>query len=131
MSIDVTKNPPRVIFDTNTIISALVFGGKPETVFRLVFDGKINSVISPILLSELTEVLRKRFNFPPQRIQSLEEVIKQSFEVVHPSEVIKSSRDEDDNRVLEAAVEGRCEYIITGDKDLLVLGKFRGIKITT
>ena len=44
---------------------------------------------------------------------------------------INAVRDDDDNRVLEAAVEGKCEYVVTGDEDLLSLQNYGGIKIIT
>ena len=48
-----------------------------------------------------------------------------------PTREITVSRDPDDNRILEAAVAGAADYIVTGDQDLLVLGEFEGIAIVT
>ncbi|MBI2040465.1 putative toxin-antitoxin system toxin component, PIN family [Candidatus Microgenomates bacterium] len=48
-----------------------------------------------------------------------------------PHETLHILRDEDDNRVLEAAREGNCDFIVTGDQDLLDLGKYKKIKILT
>ena len=62
---------------------------------------------------------------------SLSKQIKKSFKIVRPKETINVLKDTEDNRVLEAAIEGNCDYIITGDKEVLNLGSFRGIKIIT
>jgi len=50
---------------------------------------------------------------------------------VYPRKSLNIVRDKKDNHVLECAVEGECEYIVSGDKDLLVLKEFQGIKIVT
>ncbi|MBI2036154.1 putative toxin-antitoxin system toxin component, PIN family [Candidatus Microgenomates bacterium] len=57
--------------------------------------------------------------------------MKKNLQVVSPKVSVKVSRDPDDNRVLEAAGEGDCDFIITGDQDLLELGKYQKIKILT
>ncbi len=121
----------RVILDTNILISAIGFGGVPREVFLLTIKEKIKGVISQILLVELIEVINKKF---PRLIPDLSDIassISELFLIVHPKESINIVRDRDDNRVLEAAVEGDCDFIITGDEDLLKLGKYKKIKIVT
>ena len=51
--------------------------------------------------------------------------MRMDFEVVNPRNSLKVARDDDDNRVLEAAITGKCEYIVTGDEDLLSLKNIR------
>lgn len=124
-------NPPKVVLDTNILVSALVFGGNPEKILKLVKDFKIRAVTSQVLIAELTEILIKKFQFTPNRIQLVEELIKESFELVYPSQECNILKDEGDNRVIEAAIEGRCGFIITGDKGLLDLVLFNNIRIIT
>ena len=123
------KKPPKVVLDTNLLISALIFGGKPEQVYSLVLERQIMGVTSSILVAELTEILTKKFNFELIRIRQLERIIKKHFKIVNPRQILDILNDKDDNRVLEAAVEGRCNYIVTGDKELLELKKYKSIKI--
>ncbi len=125
------KNPPRVLLDTNVLISAHVFGGKPQKIYDLVIEGKIIAITSPVLISELVETLAKKFNFETRRIDQFERIIKKNFKKVHPSTTLNITEDKDDNRVLEAAIEGRCQYIVTGDKELLELGEYKKISILT
>ena len=125
------KSPLKAVLDTNILISALVYGGKPEQVYNLVLEKQIIAVTSNILLAELLEHLIKSFHFEQKRIGQLERIIKKHFIVVHPKEIIKVIRDEDDDRVLEAAAAGNCDYIITGDNDLLELKSYQDIKIVT
>ncbi len=124
-------SPIKVILDTNILISGIGFGGKPREVLHLILDDKIEAITSPILLAELEDVINKKF---PKLVYIFALIIKQikdKFKIVNPQRSLLVSRDEDDNRVLEAAVEGKCSYIITGDKDLLDLKNFKNIKIVT
>ena len=82
MNSGMVKKPPKVVLDTNLLISALVFGGKPKQVYNLVLEKQIIGITSPILLAELTEVLTKKFNFELIRIEQLEKIIKKQLETV-------------------------------------------------
>ena len=131
MNSGMVENPVKVVLDTNILLSAIGFGGKPAEILSLVLKERITAVTSPILLAELEEALRKVLPLSKNDIELILDEIDDEFETVLPRFSIKTSRDEDDNRVLEAAVEGNCEYIITGDKDLLTLKKYKNIKILT
>lgn len=125
------KNPLNVVLDTNILISSLLFAGKQRQILKLVQEGKIIAFTSPILVAELTEILVKKFKFSNEKIILVQELIEENFIIVNPATEIHAVSDEDDNRVLEAAVEGGCIYIITDDKDLLRLKHLRDIKIIT
>lgn len=131
MNSGMVKKPLKVVLDTNILVSALIFGGKPEQVYNLVLEKQITAVISMVLFSELLEILIKKFNFDPKRIEQLERIVKKHFKIVYPKATVNVVKDDDDNRVLEAALEGKCSYIITGDKDLLDLKIYKNIKIVT
>ncbi len=122
----------KVLIDTNVIISALLFGGKPREILKLAITKHIEAVTSPPLLAELLDVLSKKFSFPKETLKLTEHKIKQSFRMVHPIKQVDILNDNNpDNRVLEAALEGNCRYIITGDKELLALGSFEDVTILT
>lgn len=131
MNLGMARNPLKVVLDTNILISALVYGGKPEQIYNLVLEKQMIAITTNILIAELLENLTKKFNFEQGRIEQLGRIIKKHFNVVHPKDIIKVIRDEDDNRVLEAAIAGNCEVIITGDRDLLDLGNFEDVEILT
>lgn len=124
-------NTTRVLVDTNVLISALVYGGKPQDLFELVIIRRITGITSLVLLVELVETLTRKFNFSSEKVYQIEKKIRKSFKFVRPTKTLDVVRDEDDNRVLEAAVEGDCDFIITGDRDLLELSKYKKIKIVT
>lgn len=119
-----------VVLDTNILVSALVFGGNPEEILKLALTKKISAVTSLFLLAELTEILSKKFSFDEKKTLLVVRKIKNTFQVVYPKKEITVLKDNNpDNRVLEAAFEGDCSHIITGDKELLALKKFKNIKI--
>jgi len=122
---------PKVVLDTNVIVSALVYGGKPEQIIRLVLSKEIEAVTSPTLLAELSEVLAKKFNFDQAKIEQTQKKIKEGFRLIQPRKVLTIVKDEPDNRVLEAADAAACDSIVTGDKELLELHAFKDIKIIT
>ena len=128
---DTAENQLKVVIDTNILVSAIAFGGKPAEVLLLVTQEQIQAVTSSVLLTELEETLIKILDLSEGNVQLALEEIKDEFRIVQPRIAIKASRDEDDNRVIEAALEGNCNYIITGDKDLLDLKTFKNIKIVT
>jgi len=124
-------NPVKVVLDTNILIPAIAFGGKPQEVLNLVLEEKIIVFISPILLAEFKEIYRKKFPLSKEDFELTIKNIEELFEIIQPIKTLGVCRDEYDNRVLEAALEGKCSYIITGDKDLLDLGSFKNIEILT
>ncbi|MBF8250098.1 MAG: putative nucleic acid-binding protein, contains domain [Candidatus Levybacteria bacterium] len=131
MNFATEEKPIRTVIDTNILVSAILFGGKPYEVLRLALQEKIVCVISPSLIAEVREVFSKKFPLKEEDFQLTLQSIEEIFEIVQPRKIVSASRDEDDNRVLEAAVEGKCKYIITGDKDLLWLKAYKDIKIVT
>ncbi|MDP2632188.1 MAG: putative toxin-antitoxin system toxin component, PIN family [Candidatus Curtissbacteria bacterium] len=131
MSIGTAANPAKVVLDTNIIISAVGFGGKPRKILQQILDKKIRATTSPVLLAELEDVVTKKFPELKNHFGRINKQIRKKFKVVSPQASVKIVKDEADNRVLEAAIEGECSFIVTGDKQLLDLGSFKGVKIVT
>ena len=119
----------RVVLDTNILISALGFGGKPREIFKLVLEKKITAISSHILLAEFDDVISKKFPKLATELDRIQKQFKKNMKIVKPSRSVHILQDEPDNRVLEAASEGGCDYIVTGDNDLLNLKKFKNILV--
>jgi putative PIN family toxin of toxin-antitoxin system len=121
----------RVTADSNVIISALNFNGNPRDVMNLAADGRIRLFISDEILDEVERVLaRPKFAWPDAEIKRMLVQISYFTEHVQPRQkldVIKE--DPTDNRILECAMASGSEYLVTGDKHLLKLGKYAGVKI--
>jgi putative PIN family toxin of toxin-antitoxin system len=126
----------RAVVDTNVLVSgAMKERSAPHTILGAAADGVFELVTSRQLLDELRRVLARpriaRRIDPSHGNQNDFLAYMESVAVrTEPAVVItEASRDPDDNRVLEAAIAGRVEYIVTGDDDLLALGNFRDIPI--
>ena len=121
----------RVVLDTNIIISALLFGGYPERVFLAGLRGEIQLLTSHALLRELESVLRVKFRLSLRFVKDTLELFKTVAELVETTSQLKViAHPDDDNRVLECAVDGNAEFIVTGDtKHILPLKEYKGIKI--
>ncbi len=123
----------KATLDTNILISTFGWEGHPRKVLEKVILGEVEMITSNEQLTELLEVLDyPRFQFSHDQKDRFKELIIELSTIVSIKEkfnVIKT--DPDDNRILECAVAGGAEYIVTGDSDLLLLRNFRGINIMT
>ncbi len=128
------KNKIRYVFDTNVIISSLLFeNSKPSKALRYALkQGKV--LLSLELLEEISEVLgREKFNrfvTSEEREEFLETFVERAI-LVEISERVQVCRDPKDDKILELPLNGQAEHIVSGDKDLLVLNPFRNVKIVT
>ena len=123
----------RVVLDTNVIVSALLFGGYPERVLLAGLRGEIQLLTSQALLQELENVLSKKFKLGVRLVKDTIDLLKTLAEIVETTSQLKAiAHPDDDNRVLECAVDGHAEFIVTGDtKHILPLKEYKGIKILT
>lgn len=126
------RSKPRYVFDTNVVISALLFGqSKPARAFFGALD-KGEVLISADVIKELNDVLgRKKFEHyvsEEERARFLQSLLRETS-LIEPKETIEACRDPKDDKYLELAVSGAAECIVSGDGDLLVLNPFRGIPI--
>ncbi len=119
----------KVLVDTNVWISALLYGGEPEQLIRFC-KRRCQIVISEYVVDELLNYL-KQIGAPYKWRNSLEKLIKQICLLVEPRDLPVISRDPKDDPVIAAAIAGGSDYIITGDKDLLVLKHVQQISIVT
>jgi len=122
----------RAVLDSNVIVSGLGWSGAPARILDAVLADELVLVTSPPLLAELRRVLAypKLAKVIPDGSR-LADLIEMSSIVVEPLSVFAAVEDESDNRVLEAAVAARVDYIVSGDVHLLTLGTFQGIPILT
>jgi putative PIN family toxin of toxin-antitoxin system len=124
------RSRPRVTLDTNVLLSALVFGGKPRQIIELFARDLIDVVISEEILTEMRRHVANKFAAFSDDLRKFEILLEQDAELVKLGDItIAVCRDPDDDRILETATIGACDYIVSGDKDLLVLEKYKHIQI--
>ena len=122
-----------VVLDTNVLISAILFGGKPREILSQIISGQIDCTLSVDILDEFRGVLqRPKFGFTAEQcIQIIEELHRTCNIIATTTQLRVEISDLDDRMILECAVEAEAGYIISGDPDLTELHPFREIKIFT
>ena len=118
----------RLVLDTNVFVAAVVADGLCRDLVRM--RVRPHTIItSEPLLEELQTILRVKFKANPGKLPLLA-ALREQAEMVAPARLgERVCRDKGDDVVLATAVAGKADIIVTGDDDLLVLKKFRGIRI--
>jgi uncharacterized protein len=121
----------RAVLDTNVLISAYVFpGGKPEAIYRLAIEGRLEIGTSRTLLAEFGRVLDRKFGWSADRVEAAIAQVARIATVVEPSEAAQVvTADPADDRVLEAGRAFGADVIVSGDRHLLDLGAWSEIEI--
>jgi putative PIN family toxin of toxin-antitoxin system len=120
----------KIVLDTNVLIAALIARG---ICHELLEHCVLRHVLftSEFILEETQEKLIEKFSYPAELAAEAVSVLRSRMKVVTPSKLERQvCRDPDDDNILAAAVSGNCDCIITGDKDLLVLKQYEGVKIS-
>ena len=123
---------PNVVVDANTVASAaLKAESTPETalLLALLYDAMY---LSEPVLAEIREVLgRPKFRryLGPDRITEIMALILADAHLVTPITVVRACRDPDDDKYLDLALAAEAYAIVTGDRDLLSMSPWRGIRI--
>jgi putative PIN family toxin of toxin-antitoxin system len=126
------KTIGRVVLDTNILVSALLFKGDLAKIVDLWKKGKIIPVLSRETFAEFEAVLEyPKFSLTRQEIKVIiEEELLPYFEVIEITEDVEGiCRDTADDKFIACAVSASADFIVTGDKDLLDMGKYKAIKI--
>jgi len=124
----------RVVLDTNTLISALLFSGTASRLVPLWQSRRITVLVSKEILQEYLRVLAyPKFQLGDHEIRALveEELLPFAETIRVRRRLAVVRRDPEDDKFLECAVAGRAEYLVTGDRDLRELGSYRRITILT
>ncbi len=120
----------KVCLDANIVISAFAFGGIPLEILERLFNGDFQNVTSPQLLEEIRRNLVGKLKFKESEVALLINYVEDISLVLKPSGQLKAISHTADNLVLELAIIGRCDVLVTGDKKhLLPLNPFQGIAI--
>ena len=128
----------RIVLDTNVVLSALLWRGKPYQLFETIRQrNDVQLYSSAVLTEELADVLSRPFAIERLVLigSSAREVLADYFEVVDLVEPVEAPRvvprDADDDHVIAAAVTAHADFIVSGDSDLLLMGSHQGVSIIT
>ena len=125
----------RIVIDTNVVISAIFFKGKPFYILKKVVEhpNDIEAFASPEILSEYNEIYKRMIekkNRAAPRGNPLDYFVS-SLSIINGGKEIHVSRDPDDDKFIECALNCDAIYIISGDRDLLDIKEYEGVKIVT
>jgi putative PIN family toxin of toxin-antitoxin system len=122
----------RVVLDSNIYVSALTLpGGRADVALAAVLTGAYVALLSEPILGEILGVLGRSFSHDKEELARGALFLSDLAEHVSPRRRLSVLEDEPGNRVLECAIEGDAELIVTGDKALLRLGAFKGVEIVS
>ncbi|HSB32497.1 MAG TPA: putative toxin-antitoxin system toxin component, PIN family [Candidatus Sulfobium mesophilum] len=122
----------RVVFDTNIFVSAFVIlGSLAEKAILKIIEGDDTLLLSKGILDELLTVLSTKFSRDREEISRVAVILSEMTEWVKPTLQIGVLKDEPDNRVLECAVAGKADVIVTGDKEMLRLTNYERTKLVS
>jgi putative PIN family toxin of toxin-antitoxin system len=127
----------RAVVDTNILIRALIKPrGTVGPVLTRLAEGKYVIVYSERMLDELIAKLvlprlHDKYAIDAQTIETTVALLAIRGELVHPARAVKACRDPKDDMLIEAALAGNAEYLVTGDEDLLVLKKYESVRMVT
>jgi uncharacterized protein len=117
-----SKTKLKAVIDTNVYVSGLNFNGKPRNVLDMIWRKEIEVYISPFIVMELENTLEKDFDWDKEAINDTIERIKLNTISIRPNIRISIIKEKDaDNRILECAIEGETQYIVSGDKKHLII----------
>ena len=122
----------RAVIDTTVWISGIFWHGLPHQILEMWKAGDFEIIVSEAILSEIGTKLNEKaieFEMQTEVVNEWLDLIIGEAIFVQPHEKIRACRDPDDDLFLKAAVECRADFIVSGDKDLTDMGKFRGIKL--
>ena len=120
-----------IVIDTNVVASAIFFGGKPAELLKLVLLRRAISAVATLEILEeyqatidylLGKYNGKKLNFTVVPLFS-------AMEIINSSSTITLCRDPDDDKFISCAIDGKCLYIVSGDKDLLTLKEVQNVQI--
>jgi len=122
----------KIVLDTNIFVSALVFpGGRADEALRRVLEGRDHLILSKAIINELLEVLSRKFERDKEALSRTAIFLSEISELVHPRRKLAVLKDEPDNRILECAISGKAELVVTGDRTMLNLVKYNEIKLVS
>ncbi len=124
------NGPSRVVFDTNILFSAVGWLGNPHQCVQAARRGQCLSITCEAILAELTEKLQLKRGLDAAKTTEIVDEIRTFSTLVATSGNLKViAADPEDDPIVECAVVGQAQFIVSGDRHLLDLGNYQGVQI--
>jgi putative PIN family toxin of toxin-antitoxin system len=123
----------KVVLDTNVLVSGIFYSGPPAAILRAWKQGKFRVVLTPPILEEYKDVaVRLGEHFPAIDITRIIDLVLVESELCSPVELAHPvCADPKDDKFIAAAISGKADVIVSGDKHLLKVSGYHGISILT
>ena len=122
----------KIVIDTNVVISGTFFGGYPRKILEAVVNDNIDAYANKSIVNEYLEIIEEMID---RKNGALDKNILSPFinklNLIKTNSKIKLSRDKDDDKFIECAIDSNATYIVSGDNDLLDIIEYNKIKIIT
>jgi putative PIN family toxin of toxin-antitoxin system len=127
----------RVVLDTNVLVSAFISrtGNSARVLDVALTLEDVQLVLSEQIIREFVRAMSRdellvRFDYTLANVEELARLLRKTSQMIEVRSEFKAVKEDPaDNMILNAAHDGKCEFVVSGDKDLLCLGTFRGIRI--
>ena len=120
----------RVVFDTNIFISALAIPGSlAEKAMLKVIEGGDILIISRDIIYEVLSVLSSKFSRDKEGLSHVAVFLSELGQLVKPTQKLSIFKEDPENRILECAIHGKANVLVTGDKEMLQVREYKGVKI--
>lgn len=122
----------KIVIDTNLVASAIYFGGKPEKLIDLLINQRFDAYTNGAIIEEYDATVEKLKKDYPDKTEkfALPDIIAKMHQIEITAEV-HVCRDPDDDKFIGCALDSKSKYIVSGDKDLLAVGKHEDVEIVT
>ena len=124
---------PIVVYDTNILISGMVWGGIPYDCIKLAITDRVEGVTCAEILAEFDEKLTTKLEYSQFQTSRITTRLLGFLRMVKITNQLESvTTDPDDNKVIECALVGGATHIVTGDRrHLFPLRNYQDILIVT
>ena len=122
----------RIVIDTNVVISGTFFGGYLRKVIESVGKNGLYACATLEIVNEYEEIVDEMIRRKQGRLRR--DILKpfiDSLKMIDPFTKVEVSRDPDDDKFISCAVDAKALYVVSGDKDLLEVGRYRFVEILT
>jgi putative PIN family toxin of toxin-antitoxin system len=124
---------PRVVYDTNVVVSATLKAGSiPASLVTLALDRRVRLCLSPVIFAEYEAVLKRpKFAFDVHTVDAFLRDLRRVAVMVFPTNHVSVAPHEPDNRFLECAQTARAQYLVTGNKKHFPFSAFGGTRVVS
>lgn len=122
----------KIVIDTNVVISGIFFNGFPRRIIEAVVDDKLEAFTSEDIILEYQEIISEMIDRKQGKLDhNILDFFISKLHFVDKKSNVKISRDQDDNKFINCALDSKSLFVVSGDNDLLVIKKYEDIEIIT